>query len=71
MTTSILLNTDQVKDSVGMPREFGHLGERGVLPNKDLVLRISMCADLQKRFKKKPHPFVIFKKSNLNLSSRV
>lgn len=53
LTTSILLDTDQVEHSVGMACEFGHLGERGILPNQDLVLRISMCADLQKRFKDK------------------
>lgn len=33
MTASILLTTDQVEHSVGMPCEFGHLGERGILPN--------------------------------------
>lgn len=53
MTASILLKTDQVKHSVGMPCEFGHLGERGILPNEDLVLRISMRADLHERWGKK------------------
>lgn len=32
-TALILLTTDQVEHSVGMPCEFGHLGERGILPN--------------------------------------
>lgn len=40
-------NTNQVKYSVGMASKFGHLGERGILPYKDLVLGISMRADLQ------------------------
>lgn len=39
--------TDQVEYSVGMSSQFGHLSERGVLPHQDLVLRISVCADLQ------------------------
>lgn len=39
--------TDQVEHSVGMSSKFGHLSERGILPHQDLVLRITVCADLQ------------------------
>lgn len=40
-------HTNQVENSVWMSSEFGHLGERGILPHQDLVLGISMRAHLK------------------------
>lgn len=48
LTHGHTVDTDQVEHSVGMSCELGHLGEGGVLPHQDLVLGITVCADLQR-----------------------
>lgn len=37
----------QVENSVGVAGELGHLCQRGVLPHQDLILRVTVCADLR------------------------
>lgn len=41
-------STYQIEHPIRVAGQFSYLSERGVFPHQDLVLRVTMCADLEK-----------------------